>query len=169
MKIFTKNTQFYEYLGMGMGIDTQFLGFLGIGYGYWYPISWVLGIGYGLGIWVIWDLGIGYGLGRYIHTHTQNTNFFGLKALPQNGFKDSDLIRYYRYTTKRSWFHLFTFKPHKFNLGRNQKTISSRTLSEPNNSIERIYDEEYRKMLTLNADSLLMIFQYWIHLEIYSL
>ncbi len=27
MKIFTKNTQFYENLGMGMGIDTQFLGF----------------------------------------------------------------------------------------------------------------------------------------------
>ena len=44
MKIFTKNTQFYEYLGMGMGIDTQFLGywvwvlipnFLGIGYWVW--------------------------------------------------------------------------------------------------------------------------------------
>jgi len=27
MKIFTKNTQFNEYLGMGMGIDTQFLGY----------------------------------------------------------------------------------------------------------------------------------------------
>jgi len=26
MKIFTENTQFYEYLGMGIGIDTQFLG-----------------------------------------------------------------------------------------------------------------------------------------------
>ena len=50
-----------------------------------------------------------------------------------------------------------------------KNTIISRTLSEPNNSIERIYDEEYRKMLTLNADSLLMIFQYWIHLEIYTL
>jgi hypothetical protein len=34
MKIFTKNTQFYEYLGMGMGIDTQFLGY------------WVLSIGW---------------------------------------------------------------------------------------------------------------------------
>jgi len=28
MKILTKNIQFYEYLGMGMGIDTQFLGYL---------------------------------------------------------------------------------------------------------------------------------------------
>ena len=27
MKILTKNIQFYEYLGMGMGIDTQFLGY----------------------------------------------------------------------------------------------------------------------------------------------
>ncbi len=36
MKIFIKNTQFYEYLGMGMGmgIDTQFLGY------------WVLSMGW---------------------------------------------------------------------------------------------------------------------------
>jgi len=49
MKFFTKNIQFYEYLGLGMGIDTQFLGY------------WVLGVGYGLGVWVIWVFWIGYG------------------------------------------------------------------------------------------------------------
>jgi hypothetical protein len=56
MKIFTKNTQFYEYLGMGMGIDTQFLGYwvlgMGIdtqylGYWVWVLIPNILGIGYG--------------------------------------------------------------------------------------------------------------------------
>ena len=48
MKIFTKNTQFYEYLGMGMGIDTQFLGY------------WVLGMGWVSGLFGNWVLGMGW-------------------------------------------------------------------------------------------------------------
>jgi len=45
MKIFTKNTQFYEYLGMGMGIDTQFLG-------YWVRVGYLGYLGFGYWVWV---------------------------------------------------------------------------------------------------------------------
>ena len=50
MKIFTKNTNFYEYLGMsmGMGIDTLFLGYWVLGMG------WVSGFSENLGLGIIW-------------------------------------------------------------------------------------------------------------------
>ena len=48
MKIFTKITQFYEYLGIGMGIDTQFLEYWVLSMGWISVYFKYLGMGMGL-------------------------------------------------------------------------------------------------------------------------
>ncbi len=65
MKNFTKNTKFYEYLGMGMGIDTQFCGY------------WVLSMGWVSGQFEYLAMGMGrVVIPKPIH---KNPTFLGIK------------------------------------------------------------------------------------------